>query len=67
MGCTQIDEVRQILREIQSPFRVVAVLPKGHLDPGLTNSLKERLAISYWSIRSSQQKLGLCILLGVNH
>jgi hypothetical protein len=67
MGCTQIDQVRQILREIQSPFRVVAVLPKGHLDPRLTKSLKERLAISYWSIRTSQQKLGLCILLGVNH
>ena len=67
MGCTQIDEVDQILREIQSPFRVVAVLPKGRLVPGVTESPEERLAVCYWSIRSSQQKLGLRILLGFNH
>ena len=67
MGCTQIDEVGQILREIRSPLRVIAVLPKGHLVPGLTESPEERLAVCYWGIRSSQQKLGLCILLGFDH
>jgi hypothetical protein len=67
MGCTQINKVGQILREIQSPFRVVAVLPKVHLVPGLTKSPKGRLAVCYWGIRSSQQKLGLCILLDFDH
>ena len=61
MSCTQIDEVGQILREIQSPFRVIAVLPRRHLVPGVTESLKERLAVCYWSIWSGQQKQGLCI------
>jgi hypothetical protein len=65
MGYTQIDQVGQILREIQGPFRVVAVLPRGHLVPGLTERPKERLVVCYWSIRSSQQKLGLCILLPI--
>jgi hypothetical protein len=67
MGCTQIDEAGQILREIQGPFRVVALLPKAHLVPGLTESLEERLAVCYWRIRSTQQKLELCILLGFDH
>jgi hypothetical protein len=67
MGCTHIDEVGQILGEIQSPFRVVAVLPNSHLVPGVTESPEERLAVCYWSIWSGQQKLGLCILLGFDH
>jgi hypothetical protein len=67
MGCTQIDEVGQILSEIQSPLRVVTVLPEGHLVPGLTESPEEGLAVCHWSIRSGQQKLGLCILLGFDH
>jgi hypothetical protein len=67
MGCTQIDEVGQILHEIRSPFRVVTVSPKDHVVPGVTESLKDRLAVCYRSIRSSQQELGLGILLGFDH
>jgi hypothetical protein len=67
MGRTQIDEVGQILCETRSPFRIVVVLPEGHMVPGLTESPEERFAVCYWSIWSSQQKLGLCILLGVDH
>jgi hypothetical protein len=66
MRYTQVDEVGQILREGQSPFRVVDVLSKVHLVPGPIESLKERLAVCHWSVWSGKQKLGLSIL-GFDH
>jgi hypothetical protein len=51
---TQIDEVGQILYEIRSPFRVIDVLPRSYLVPGLAESPKTRVAVCIWSIWSCQ-------------
>jgi hypothetical protein len=62
MGCTQINEVVQILNKIRSPFEVVDVLPRSYLVPGITERFERGLAVCDWGIWSCQQKGGLCIL-----
>ena len=62
VGRSQIDEVGQILGKTRSPFRVVDVLPRTYLVPGLAESPERKFSIRHWSIRSCEQKVGICIL-----
>jgi hypothetical protein len=43
-------------------IKVVDVLPRSYLVPGVTESFETRFAVCDWSIWSCQQKSGLCIL-----